>query len=75
MPSNLPVMRTRTTEKNIDKMKFIAEYNKRSLSKELEMIIEKHIEDFEKEHGEITFYYMSPKEMIETNIKKMTEKL
>ena len=74
MPSNLPVMRTRTTEKNIDKMKFIAEYNKRSLSKELVMIIEKHIEDFEKEHGEITFYYMSPKEMIETNIKKMTEK-
>lgn len=74
MPSNLPVMKTRTTEENIDKMKFIAEYNKRSLSKELELIIEKHIKDFEKEHGEITFYYMSPKEMIETNIKKIIEK-
>lgn len=48
MPSKLSVIRTYTTQENIDKLKFIAQYNKRSLAKELELIIEKHIVEFEK---------------------------
>lgn len=74
MPSKLPIIKANTQQDNIDKMKFIAEHNKRSLSKELELIIEQHIEEFEKEHGEITFYYMSPKEMINKIANKITNK-
>lgn len=48
MPSNLPVIRTYTSQENVDKLKFIARYNKRTLAKELEVIIEQHIADFEK---------------------------
>lgn len=62
MPSKLPVIKANTTEENIAKMKTIAKYNKRSLAKELEMIVEKHIAEFEKEHGEIDIYTMSPTE-------------
>lgn len=53
MPSNLPVLKTNTTQENIDKMKFIAATNKRSLAKELEFITELHIKEFEAIHGEI----------------------
>lgn len=74
MPSNLPVIRTRTKQENIDKMKFIAEYNKRSLAKELELIIEQHIAEFETEHGEITFYYMTPKEVMDKITSKIKKK-
>ncbi len=34
-------------------MKVIAKQNKRSVSKELEWLIEKHIEEYEKKHGEM----------------------
>lgn len=53
MPSKLPIIKANTKQVNIDKMKYIAEMNKRSLSKELEYIIEKHILQYELEHGEI----------------------
>lgn len=53
MPSKLPIIKANTSQTNIDKMKYIAEKNKRSLAKELEFIIEKHIEEFEIEHGNI----------------------
>ena len=53
MPSKLPIIKANTTPENIQKMKFIAKYNKRSLAKELESIIEEHITRFENEHGEI----------------------
>ena len=75
MPSKLPVIKANTKQENIDKMKFIAEYNKRSLAKELELIIEKHIHEFESEHGEITFYYMSPKEAINKMAQRITNKI
>lgn len=63
MPSKLPVIRANTTNDNITKMKCIAKYNKRSLAKELEYIIEKHINEFEAEHGEIKIEWMSPQEI------------
>lgn len=74
MPSKLPVIKANTTEKNIIKMKTIAKYNKRSMAKELEMIVEKHIEEFEKEHGEIDIYNMPPKEIIEDITDRIKKK-
>lgn len=53
MPSKLPIIKANTSSDNIIKMKTIAKYNKRSLAKELEYIVEKHIKEFEAEHGEI----------------------
>lgn len=53
MPSKLPVIKANTTYENISKMGVIAKANKRSVSKELEWLIEKHIAEYEKEHGEI----------------------
>lgn len=65
MPSKLPVIKANTSEDNIIKMKTIARYNKRSLAKELEYIVEKHIMEFEKEHGKIEVYKMSPSEIVD----------
>lgn len=65
MPSTLPVIKVRTHEKNVVKIKTIAKYNKRSVSKEIEELIENHIEQFEKVHGEIEIYTMSPPEILE----------
>lgn len=65
MPSKLPIIKANTSEENIIKMKTIARYNKRSLAKEIEYIIEKHISEFEKEHGEIEIYVMPPDEIIQ----------
>lgn len=65
MPSSLPVIKVRTNEDNVVKMKTIAKYNKRSVSKEIETLIENHINEFEKEHGEIEICMMTPPEIIE----------
>lgn len=53
MPSKLPVIKANTTYENIDKMRVIAAANKRSVAKELEWLIERHIEEYEQEHGKI----------------------
>lgn len=53
MPSNLPIIKANTKQENIDKMKYIATINKRSLAKELELIVENHIIEYEKKNGEI----------------------
>lgn len=53
MPSKLPIIKANTTQINIDKMKVIAESNKRSVAKELEWLIERHIAEYEEIHGEI----------------------
>lgn len=53
MPSKLPVLKTNTTQENIDKMKVIAAVHKRSVAKELEFITENHILKYELEHGVI----------------------
>lgn len=63
MPSKLPIIKANTTEENIVKMKTIAKHNKRSVAKELECIIEKHIEEFEKENGTITIQTMTTHEI------------
>ncbi len=53
MPSKLPIIKANTTQENIDKMKVIATSNKRSVAKELEWLIERHIAEYEAENGEI----------------------
>ncbi len=53
MPSKLPILKMNTTQENIDKMKHIAKKNKRSVAKELELITEIHIKEYEAIHGEI----------------------
>ena len=65
MPSKLPVIKANTSDENIIKMKYIAKWNKRSLAKELEYIVEKHIAEFEKEHGTIEVDWMSLQEIIQ----------
>lgn len=37
----------------IEKFRFVAEYNARSANRELEVLMKKHIADFEKAHGKI----------------------
>lgn len=53
MPSKLPIIKANTSYENISKMKVIASANKRSVAKELEWLIERHIAEYEQEHGEI----------------------
>lgn len=53
MPSKLPVIKANTTKSNIIKMGVIAKTHKRSVSKELELLIENHIMEYEQQHGEI----------------------
>ena len=59
MPSTLPTISVRTSPDNI------AKYHGRSVSNEVERLIEDHIAKFEKEHGVITIYNMTPGEIIE----------
>ena len=65
MASDLPVLRMRTNADNIAKIKAIAKYNKRSVSKEMEMLLERYISEFEKEHKEIEVGFMTPKELLQ----------
>ena len=53
MPSKLPVIKANTTPENIEKMRVIASANKRSIAKELEWLIERHIAEYESVNGVI----------------------
>lgn len=53
MPSNKPVILIRTSEDIKRKIEIIAEENNRSLSKEIELLIKKHIKQYEEYNGEI----------------------
>ena len=48
----------RTNKDLMKKLSYVAEYNARSANRELEDIIKKHIAQFEKEHGKITFEWL-----------------
>lgn len=39
----------------LKKFRFVADYNARSSNRELEVLMKKHIAEFEKENGKITF--------------------
>lgn len=53
MPSNKPIIAVRTTDEIIQKIKYISDENGRSASKEVEMLIKKHIKRYEEDNGEI----------------------
>ena len=39
----------------LKKFRFVADYNARSANRELEVLMKKHLAEFEKENGKITF--------------------
>lgn len=53
MPSKKPVLHLNTDQWIIDKMKYIAKQNSRSMAKETEHLCIQHIKAYEAEHGEI----------------------
>lgn len=54
MPSTLPQFTIRIPQEELDKIRYIAEYNARSCNKEVERLIRIHIKNFENKYGEIT---------------------
>lgn len=55
MQSDLSKFTLRTNKELLKKLRFVAEYNARSANREIEVIMKKHIDGFEKKHGKITF--------------------
>ena len=53
MPSNKPRIATYTTDENVRKFKVIAAYKDKSMSDYLAELINKAIQEFEVEHGQI----------------------
>lgn len=53
MATNKRVFTLRLEEDNFDKIRHIADKNKRSIAKQIEYLIEQHINDYEREHGPI----------------------
>lgn len=53
MTTNKKHFAVRLPEEKLNKLKYIALKNGRSGNKEIEVLIDKHIEMFEKEHGPI----------------------
>lgn len=53
MSSNLPQFTIRIAPELLAKLRYVAEYNARSANREVEMLIRKHIENFEKINGKI----------------------
>lgn len=45
----------RTEAELLKKFRYVADYNARSSNRELEVLMKKHIAEFENEHGKITF--------------------
>lgn len=53
MPSDLPRFTIRVSSVLLQKLRYIAAYNARSANREVELLIRRHVQAFEKEHGEI----------------------
>ena len=54
MPYNLSKFTVRIDSGLLKKFRFIAEYNARSANHEIEILVRKHIVEFENKHGKIT---------------------
>lgn len=55
MPSDISKFTVRTDADLLRKFRYVAEYNARSANREIEVLMRKHVADFEKVHGEIKF--------------------
>jgi hypothetical protein len=53
MPTNKRVFTLRLQEDNFNKIKYIAEKNKRSIAMQIEFLVEQFISEYEKDHGKI----------------------
>lgn len=53
MPSKLPHTAIRIEPELMKKFRYVAEYNGRSANKEIEQLIRKHVQEFERTHGPI----------------------
>lgn len=53
MPTNKRVFTLRLREENFDKIKVIANRNKRSMTMQIEYLVEKCIDEYEKKQGVI----------------------
>lgn len=53
MASKLPVLGVRINDELKEKLKYIADYNGRSMNKEIEQLIIRHVRQFEKDNGPI----------------------
>lgn len=55
MRSELSKFTLRTDAELLKKFRFVADYNARSANREIELLMKKHVDEFEKKHGKITF--------------------
>lgn len=55
MQSDLSKFTLRTDKELLKKFRFVADYNARSANREIEVLMKKHVNEFEKKHGKITF--------------------
>lgn len=55
MPSNLPQFTIRIDPLLLKKIRYVAESNARSANREVETLIKKHVEEYEKKNGVIIF--------------------
>ena len=53
MPSALPRYNLRIDPELLKKLAYVAEYNGRTINKEIEFLTKQHIEKFETEYGKI----------------------
>lgn len=55
MQSDLSKFALRTDKELLKKFRFVADYNAQSANREIEVLMKKHVDEFEKKHGKITF--------------------
>ena len=53
MPSKLPHTAIRIEPELMKKFRYVADYNGRSANKEIEQLIRKHVQQFERDNGPI----------------------
>ena len=55
MPSKMPQFTIRIDPLLLKKFRYVAESNARSANREAETLIKEHVENYERQHGTITF--------------------
>lgn len=53
IPLQLSKFTLRIDTELLNKFRFVADYNARSANRELEVLMKKHVDEFEKKHGRI----------------------
>lgn len=55
MTEKIAKFTVRIDDETLKKFRYVAEYNARSANREVEVLMKRHIAEFEKMHGKITF--------------------